>query len=788
MNEKTRSLYRKFALIGGIISFLMLVMVGLYFSVTIRMTLEQRLYSLITAGIVCSGLVIIYIFWVLKDMKTQIGELEPADEEGKITKIEKALSLPARFSLTAFWFWAIGSLMCSIIFYIFFGFSGVQSIEVFFLGMCGGFFAPLLMYYLYKEALRKFLKNLNVKIDHKAYQKFLSLSLPVKVTIPFVISILITFILIITISMRMRDDLISGVLKSIGEKELALLKTGEHQPVGGKITIDPNDIKGKIEGIIAESSKRGKKIYIDPSTMNIFVFESGGDGKIESIVYPWKEIVRYPSPWHRSIWTLALFSLAILVLIPYLIMRDLKTSIEEAKNFLQKKEKPAPSDDEFNSLFFALLKFADDFENMANEMIYRVETAERNFSKVLETMKLIENDLLFFEDALGGIRRHTEEEKNHIATLGSFLNESKDFFKVGDEGMQMEVMLKNNKEVSEEIINALHSAVDEGKKIFSSLKEVEKLKAAELLKKIDLMKENFQRLKRIEEMKGAYGKAGESLSEIKNTLFTLEEKIKESKEKVKNFSDEIKGVSASIENVKKDSEKIGEIARVIKEIIEETNLLSLNASIIAAQAGEKGRSFAVVAEEIKELAERTEMSTGEINQILGELHRFVENLGDRIGEINDFAGIFTKNCDLIEEKFQFAISGMEKVDSSFKEFVKLSSEISSLYSDFEENVSVFERIFSPAVSYEKYLEYVKDTVSVLEKAMEFVVRSQNFLEDQISFVKTMKERGGTYLQKLEGIKKSFDAIEHEISEVVNSLEKIVKLINNMKIKIKEVGQ
>jgi methyl-accepting chemotaxis protein len=73
---------------------------------------------------------------------------------------------------------------------------------------------------------------------------------------------------------------------------------------------------------------------------------------------------------------------------------------------------------------------------------------------------------------------------------------------------------------------------------------------------------------------------------------------------------------------------VGEVVRVIQEIAEKTNLLALNASIIAAQAGEHGRSFAVVAQEIKALAQRTGTSTKQI----GELIRGVRDESERAME------------------------------------------------------------------------------------------------------------------------------------------------------------
>jgi len=73
---------------------------------------------------------------------------------------------------------------------------------------------------------------------------------------------------------------------------------------------------------------------------------------------------------------------------------------------------------------------------------------------------------------------------------------------------------------------------------------------------------------------------------------------------------------ASINRLSRYSVRVGEFLNVIQEVVEQTNLLSLNASIIAAQAGERGKAFAVVAEEVRSLARRTSASTKEIEELV----------------------------------------------------------------------------------------------------------------------------------------------------------------------------
>lgn len=114
---------------------------------------------------------------------------------------------------------------------------------------------------------------------------------------------------------------------------------------------------------------------------------------------------------------------------------------------------------------------------------------------------------------------------------------------------------------------------------------------------------------------------------------------------IHNLAGEVERSAQVIEQLKGDSEKISSIMDVIGGIAEQTNLLALNAAIEAARAGEQGRGFAVVADEVRTLAQRTQESTTEIRDMIENLQSGIGDAVDVMARGRDQAGTAVTQAD-----------------------------------------------------------------------------------------------------------------------------------------------
>ncbi|WP_422393957.1 methyl-accepting chemotaxis protein [Pseudomonas batumici] len=115
---------------------------------------------------------------------------------------------------------------------------------------------------------------------------------------------------------------------------------------------------------------------------------------------------------------------------------------------------------------------------------------------------------------------------------------------------------------------------------------------------------------------------------------------------MREIASNIEGSSALIAKLGERSEQITAIVNTIRGIAEQTNLLALNAAIEAARAGEQGRGFAVVADEVRLLAARTSGSTAEISEMIGMIQSETQKAIDSMTGTRDRAA---KGVDLADQ-------------------------------------------------------------------------------------------------------------------------------------------
>lgn len=202
---------------------------------------------------------------------------------------------------------------------------------------------------------------------------------------------------------------------------------------------------------------------------------------------------------------------------------------------------------------------------------------------------------------------------------------------------------------------------------------------------------------------GVMQSSNDALAEIKNADSEAE-RVKviseNNKQTILQLSKEVDQASTVINKLHKDSASIGSILDVIRGIAEQTNLLALNAAIEAARAGEQGRGFAVVADEVRSLASKTQASTQEIQAMIQVLqtgaHAAVEamNKGKKQAEnCVTQTEVAAQALESITNAVHLAHDMSEQISHAAKEQNQVSNEISHL---LESIVTIAEQTASGA--------------------------------------------------------------------------------------------
>ena len=254
------------------------------------------------------------------------------------------------------------------------------------------------------------------------------------------------------------------------------------------------------------------------------------------------------------------------------------------------------------------------------------------------------------------------------------------------------------------------------------------------------------------------------LKDLAENTITIISKLVEGVNLAAKSSDETAKLIAQLE---KQSDEVGNIVQAVIRIADQTNLLALNAAIEAARAGEHGRGFAVVADEVRMLAETSEKSAREIKNVVSEIQEQVRNIVVEITEIG-------KSAKSEAERGIGVIAGMKKVTQSFNEFQNASQEISK----------VAEGMLNDSKDFLKGAELIATASDELAASAE---QSRKGTEQQLKAFSEMSTASSELAQTTDDLKNSTD-VSKSAQEVASMSDELSANVEETSTASTEVAQ
>lgn len=252
----------------------------------------------------------------------------------------------------------------------------------------------------------------------------------------------------------------------------------------------------------------------------------------------------------------------------------------------------------------------------------------------------------------------------------------------------------------------------------------------------------------------------------------------------------------SISRLSRFSARVGEILNVIQEVVEQTKLLSLNASIIAAQAGERGKAFAVVAEEVRSLAHRTSASTKEIEELVRNIQKETAGVQRTIAigkdKVKEGVKISTMANDALARILQSAEEASEVVTGIATETTEQSSGIQRIAEAAEINLQLVQQLTD---STEHQQQGTTLIVNNLEQMRELAHRINSSAQEQVKankiyLMSVMEDNDRTKALKDEAACQagiagaavdSLRSLESLVTSTVNVTRQVADAVNEMRV-------
>ncbi len=405
--------------------------------------------------------------------------------------------------------------------------------------------------------------------------------------------------------------------------------------------------------------------------------------------------------------------------------KSLKTTSDEIQKTVETINKLVQSIQEESKDIIEVKNNSELITTNAVEMAKGIEMVS---SLILKVGELAKNSAVTIEEMIEGV----ESIANQIS--------------------QADVNMEELRGVGEKVKNTIQNTVNEADAIAAEMETVSSA-VSEQSASIENVAENAQKAQEFSENTLQKAKAGVE------TLQTLLDSISDIKDKVFNVGKDINELSGMAED-------IGKITDTIDEISEQTNLLALNAAIEAARAGEAGKGFAVVADEVRRLAERSSIAAKDIAQLIRDIQIKVENST----KVTDTSiEVVEKGTELAEETSK-VVEEIYRASEETKNFVLEISNATTEQADVSSQIA--QSVFNAKEKSDEILTISKE----LETAGEQI----------LSRVDEMKTMIGEINSHAQMQKTASERIVNAVNDMSSAVEETIENMDKQKVMVNTV--